>query len=111
MGVIVFVLLAILVLFVASAALGLVFDLFVPVLIWALIGWLAGQLMRGRGYGVLGNVLLGVGGGIIGSIIFRLLNIGVGNVWLIGNIIVGVVGAVVLIWVVRTFSGNKSFGR
>jgi uncharacterized membrane protein YeaQ/YmgE (transglycosylase-associated protein family) len=111
MGVIVFVLLAILVLFVASAALGLVFDLFVPVLIWALIGWLAGQLMRGRGYGVLGNVLLGVGGGIIGSIIFRLLNIGVGNVWLIGNIIVGVVGAVVLIWVVRTFSSNKSFGR
>ncbi|MBL8144931.1 MAG: GlsB/YeaQ/YmgE family stress response membrane protein [Anaerolineae bacterium] len=84
----------------------------VPVLIWALVGWLTGYLMRGRGYGALYNVLLGVGGGVLGSLIFRLFNLqGIGDLWLIGNVIVGVAGALVLIYGVRLFSSNKAFGK
>jgi uncharacterized membrane protein YeaQ/YmgE (transglycosylase-associated protein family) len=93
-------------------AISLVFALIIPILVWALVGWLTGKLMRGRGYGALNNILLGVGGGVLGSLLFRLLNLqGIGDIWLVGNLIVGVVGAVVLIYVVRLFSDNKAFGR
>ncbi len=94
------------------ATVGLIGAVVIPVLIWAVVGWLTGQFMRGRGYGTVNNVLLGIGGGVLGSILFRLLNLqGIGDIWLIGNIIVGVVGAVVLIYVVRAFSSNKAFGK
>lgn len=112
MGIVALIILLIVGFFIVSALAGVVFSLFVPVLIWAIIGWLAGQIIRGQGYGAVNNILLGIGGGIVGSILFRLLNLGfVDNIWVIGNIVVGVVGALVLIWLVRTFSDNKSFGR
>lgn len=93
-------------------AINLVFALIIPVIIWAAVGWLTGYFMRGRGYGALYNVLLGVAGGVLGSLIFRLLNLqGIGDIWLVGNVIVGVVGAVALIYGVRLFSANKRFGK
>ncbi len=64
-------------------------------------GYLAGQLMRGRGYGLVGNALLGLGGGIVGSIVFGLLGIGGGGI--IGNVIVGVLGACILVYGIQTF--------
>ena len=108
-GIVIIIVIALVALFLISAVLGLIVDLFIPVLIWAVIGWLAGQLMRGRGFGVLGNILLGLGGGVIGSLLFGLLGVGAGG--LIGRIIAGVVGAVVQVFLVRTFTDNKSFGR
>ena len=48
---------------------------------------------------------------LLGSVLFRLLGLqGIGDLWIVGNIIVGVVGAVVLIYAVRLF-GKKEFGR
>jgi uncharacterized membrane protein YeaQ/YmgE (transglycosylase-associated protein family) len=108
-GIVIFILVALVVLFVLSALLNVVFDLFIPVLVWGIIGWLAGKLMRGQGYGILGNIVLGLVGGVIGSVLFGLLGVGIGGI--IGNIIAGVVGAVVVVFLVRTFSENKSFGR
>ena len=108
-GIVILILVGLVLLFVVSAAFNLVFDLFIPVLVWGLIGWLAGKLMRGQGYGILPNILLGLGGGVIGSVLFGLLGVGVGG--FIGHVLGGVVGAIVLIFVVRTFSENKSFGR
>lgn len=94
------------------SALSIVSTLVIPVIIWAVVGWLTGKFMRGRGYGALNNILLGVGGGVLGSVLFSLLNLqGIGNIWLVGNVIVGVVGAVILIYAVRLFSDNKAFGR
>ena len=91
---------------------GLIGSLIIPVLIWALVGWLTGKLLRGQGYGALNNILLGVGGGLLGSLLFRLLGLqGIGDIWLVGNVIVGIVGAVVLIYAVRLFSSNKAFGK
>jgi uncharacterized membrane protein YeaQ/YmgE (transglycosylase-associated protein family) len=91
---------------------GLIGGLIIPVLIWALVGWLTGKLLRGQGYGALNNILLGVGGGLLGSFLFRLLGLqGIGDIWLVGNVIVGIVGAVVLIYAVRLFSANKAFGK
>ena len=111
-GIVILILAGIGLLVILPSAVNLLLGLIVPVLIWALVGWLTGYLMRGRGYGALYNVLLGVGGGVLGSLIFRLFNLqGIGDLWLIGNVIVGVAGALVLIYGVRLFSSNKAFGK
>jgi uncharacterized membrane protein YeaQ/YmgE (transglycosylase-associated protein family) len=73
-------------------------------LIWAVVigliaGWLAGKVMKGRGYGVLMDIVLGIVGGVIGRFVFGLLGLSSWNV--IGSIIVSFVGAVILIWLVR----------
>jgi len=74
---------------------GLVFT----VLVWMLIGWLAGKALRGKGYGPVGDAALGLGGGIVGSIVLGILGLNVGG--LVGTIIGGVVGAVILIFLIR----------
>lgn len=90
---------------------GQIFELIIALVIWALIGWLAGKLMRGSGYGALTNILLGLGGGLIGGLLFRLIGLGgVGGIAIIGPIITGVVGAIVLIFIVRLLTNNKRFG-
>jgi uncharacterized membrane protein YeaQ/YmgE (transglycosylase-associated protein family) len=73
-------------------------------LIWFLIiglvaGWLAGQVMRGGGYGIVGDMIVGVIGAFIGGWLFGLLGIGAGG--LIGAIITAFVGAVVLLLILR----------
>ena len=73
-------------------------------LIWAVLigliaGWLAGTVMKGRGYGVLMDIVLGIVGGMVGRFVFALLGLSSWNV--IGSIIMSFVGAVILIWLVR----------
>ncbi len=81
-------------------------GLILTVIIWAVIGWLAGQIMRGGGYGVLGDILLGLVGGLVGGLVFNLLNLNVGG-GLIGTIIVGVVGSVIVIAIGRMLGGRR----
>ncbi|HEY6059894.1 MAG TPA: GlsB/YeaQ/YmgE family stress response membrane protein [Gemmatimonadales bacterium] len=73
-------------------------------LIWLLLiglvaGWLAGKVMRGQGYGVLADMVIGVIGAFLGGWIFGLLHISAGG--LFGLLVMAFVGAVVLIWLVR----------
>ena len=83
----------------------------IAALFWGLAGYLASRVMGGDGMGVGMNVLLGLVGGVLGSLLLRALNLqGIESIWLVGNIITGVIGAVVVIAGVRLF-GNKSFGR
>ncbi|MCU0480554.1 MAG: GlsB/YeaQ/YmgE family stress response membrane protein [Anaerolineae bacterium] len=79
------------------------------ILVWIFIGYLAGQLIRGKGYGPLGDAALGIGGGIVGSIILRIIGQTNWDNNLIGNIVVGTIGAVVLVFLVRFV--NKEFGK
>jgi uncharacterized membrane protein YeaQ/YmgE (transglycosylase-associated protein family) len=69
------------------------------VLIGLIAGWLAGTVMKGRGYGVLMDILLGIVGGIIGRFVFGLLGLAAWGV--VGSILVSFVGAVILIAVAR----------
>jgi uncharacterized membrane protein YeaQ/YmgE (transglycosylase-associated protein family) len=91
----------------ASGLLGLI----IPVIFWMLAGMFTGRLLRGRGYGPVGDVALGLVGGIVGSIVLGAVGLGgIGNIWIAGNIIVGVIGAVILVTVIRAI-GDKNFAR
>jgi uncharacterized membrane protein YeaQ/YmgE (transglycosylase-associated protein family) len=63
-------------------------------------GWLAGQVMKGGGYGVIVDIILGILGGLLGGWIFGMLGIWPGG-GMIGSIIVAFVGAVILVWITR----------
>jgi uncharacterized membrane protein YeaQ/YmgE (transglycosylase-associated protein family) len=80
------------------------------IVIGAVAGWLAGQFMKGRGFGLLGDIIVGVLGAFIGSYLFRATGIAIGG-GLIGTLIVAFVGAVVLLFVVRLITGRRSGRR
>jgi uncharacterized membrane protein YeaQ/YmgE (transglycosylase-associated protein family) len=64
-----------------------------------LAGWLAGQITKGRGFGLLGDLIVGIVGSFLGSFIFGLL--GIGAYSLLGRLVMSVVGAIVLLWLIR----------
>jgi uncharacterized membrane protein YeaQ/YmgE (transglycosylase-associated protein family) len=70
------------------------------IVVGLIAGWLAGQVMRGGGYGVLVDIVLGILGGIVGGGVFGILGIWPGR-GLIGSIIVAFIGAVILVWISR----------
>ena len=74
-------------------------GLIIFLVIGAVAGWLAGVIMKGGGYGLVGDIIVGVIGSLIGGWLFGLLGIAVGG--LIGSIIAAVVGAIILIAVLR----------
>jgi len=62
-------------------------------------GWLAGKLTHGHGFGLVGDLVVGILGALVGGFIFRL--VGVASFGLIGSLITATVGAVVLLWLIR----------
>ncbi|CEJ96154.1 Transglycosylase-associated protein [Caballeronia glathei] len=69
-------------------------------IIGAVAGWLAGLLVKGGGFGLLVDVLVGIVGAVIGGWLFGVLGISLGGGW-IGSVITAVIGAVVLLLVLR----------
>lgn len=65
-------------------------------LIGGVAGWLAGLFMKGRGFGILGNIVVGVIGALLGGFLFRLLGLS-SDGSIIGTLVVSFVGAVVLL--------------
>ena len=63
-------------------------------------GWLAGVLVKGGGFGVIGDLVVGVIGAFLGGWLFSALGASTGG-GLLGSIIVATVGAVVLLFIVR----------
>lgn len=70
------------------------------ILIGLVAGWLAGQLMKGGGFGVIGDIVVGVVGALLGGFLFRSFGVSLGG-GLLGAIIVATIGAIVLIFVLR----------
>ena len=68
------------------------------ILLGALAGWIAGKIMKGRGFGLLGNIIVGIIGGIIGGWVFGFLGISVGGIF--GSLLTAVAGAVILLFIV-----------
>ena len=73
-------------------------------LLWFLLiglaaGWLAGQIMKGGGYGLVGDLIVGVIGALVGGFLFGALGLRAGG--LLGSLLTATAGAVVLIWLLR----------
>ncbi|MFT6924661.1 MAG: putative membrane protein YeaQ/YmgE (transglycosylase-associated protein family) [Psychromonas sp.] len=68
-------------------------------IIGSVAGWLAGQLTKGSGFGLIGNIAIGIVGSFVGGFTFRLLGLHSGS--FIGSIVTATVGAVILLYVVR----------
>jgi uncharacterized membrane protein YeaQ/YmgE (transglycosylase-associated protein family) len=86
------------------------------VLSWIIVGlvagFLAGQVMRGGGYGVIGDIIVGVLGGLLGGWIgstYLHINAGVSGINL-ESILIAFAGAVLLILVLRMIGGRRSIG-
>lgn len=69
------------------------------VVVGLIAGWAAGKIMKGSGYGVVIDILLGIAGAIVGGVLLGLL--GIHGEGIIGSILVAIAGAVFLIWLSR----------
>ena len=78
--------------------------------IWLLIGliagWLAGVVMKGGGYGLIGDSVVGILGALIGGFIFSKLGVVAGG--FLGTIVVAFSGAVLLIALLRIITGRRA---
>jgi uncharacterized membrane protein YeaQ/YmgE (transglycosylase-associated protein family) len=77
----------------------------ITIIVGILAGFFAGQVMKGSGYGLIADLLLGLGGSIVGSFVLGML--GIGATGIIGSILIATFGAVLLIWVVRMFRSDR----
>jgi len=73
-------------------------SLLVFLAIGAVAGWLAGVLMKGGGFGLLGNIVVGIIGAVVGGVVFGFLGISAGG--LIGSIITATAGAALLLFII-----------
>ncbi|MEM9952088.1 MAG: hypothetical protein AAF846_10830 [Chloroflexota bacterium] len=81
---------------------GGIIDLLIAIILWMFIGNIAGHIIRGEDYGVAGNIALGLVGGIFGGFLMKLFGLGfVLNIWLLGQVVSGVLGAVILVYITR----------
>lgn len=70
------------------------------IVVGLIAGWLAGLVMKGGGYGIIVDIILGIVGGLVGGWLFGMMGIGVGS-GMIGSIIVAFIGAVILVGITR----------
>lgn len=78
--------------------LGRLIGLVISLLVWGASGYLAGKLLQGKGYGLLGNIVLGLVGGFVGSVLVTIFGItGLVKLPFIGGILVGALGSVVVV--------------
>ncbi len=80
------------------------------IIVGLIAGWLAGLVMKGSGYGVLGDVILGIIGAIVGGFLASAL-FGVANPvsgFNVTTLIVAFIGAVILVWIVRALPGRSA---
>jgi len=68
-------------------------------------GWLAGKVVRGTGFGLIGDLIVGIAGALVASLLFPRLGIHLGT-GLISEIIYSAIGAVVLLLIVRLLRGR-----
>jgi uncharacterized membrane protein YeaQ/YmgE (transglycosylase-associated protein family) len=73
--------------------------LITSLLVGALAGWLCGLLLKGSGFGAVGNIIVGVIGAFLGNFCFGLL--GIYATSFLGHLIFAVVGAFIFIWLLR----------
>lgn len=75
-------------------------SLLIFLAIGAISGWLAGRIMRGGGFGLVGDMVVGILGSVVGGYLFGLAGISAGS-GLIGSIATATLGAMAMLYVIR----------
>lgn len=75
-------------------------SLLVILIMGALAGWLAGQIVKGYGYGLLGNIVVGIAGAFVANLLLPSLGLSIGT-GIAAAIIHATIGAVILLFVIR----------
>lgn len=73
--------------------------LIILLIVGAIAGWLAGQIVRGFGFGLIGNIIVGIVGAVIAGWLFPKLGVNLGG-GIIGSIIAAAIGAVILLFII-----------
>ena len=80
-------------------------GLLVILFVGLVAGWLAGKVVRGTGFGIIGDIVVGIGGALVASFLFPKLGIRLGT-GLVSEIVYSAIGAVILLLVVRLVRGG-----
>ena len=80
-------------------------SIVIIVLVGIVAGWLAGKVVRGTGFGLVGDLLVGIAGAFIASWLFPRLGITLGT-GLVSSVIYSALGAIILLLVVRLIRGG-----
>ncbi|WP_027515333.1 GlsB/YeaQ/YmgE family stress response membrane protein [Bradyrhizobium sp. WSM1417] len=83
-------------------------GLLVILFVGLVAGWLAGKVVRGTGFGIIGDIVVGIAGALVASFLFPKLGIHIGT-GMISEIIYSAIGAVILLLVVRLVRGGGRF--
>jgi len=75
-------------------------SLLVILFVGLVAGWLAGKIVRGTGFGILGDIVVGILGALVASLLFPKLGIRLGS-GLVSEIVYSAIGAVILLLIVR----------
>ncbi len=80
-------------------------SLLILLVVGLVAGWLAGQIVQGTGMGLIGDIVVGILGAFIGSWVLPRLGIHLGS-GIVSAIINGTIGAIILLFVIRLVSGG-----
>jgi len=80
-------------------------SIIVILFVGLIAGWLAGKIVRGTGFGIIGDILVGIAGALVASLLFPKLGIHLGS-GLVSEIIYSAIGAIILLLIVRLVRGG-----
>jgi uncharacterized membrane protein YeaQ/YmgE (transglycosylase-associated protein family) len=81
-------------------------GILITLLIGALAGWLGSEIFRGAGFGLIGNIILGILGSFVGSWLLRQLHWSLGS-GILGEILTGALGAIVILLIANLLFARK----
>ncbi|MBN1534259.1 MAG: GlsB/YeaQ/YmgE family stress response membrane protein [Spirochaetes bacterium] len=74
-------------------------SIIIFIIVGLVAGWLAGLIWKGRGFGAVGNLVVGVAGAFIGGFLLRLIGFHYGGI--IASIVAAVIGALILLFLIN----------
>jgi uncharacterized membrane protein YeaQ/YmgE (transglycosylase-associated protein family) len=94
--------------FVIASVLGTIWAWIVWIVIGGIAGAIADRIMQGNQLGIIGNIIVGIIGGLLGGFILGLFGIGVSG--LFWTFITALIGAIVLLWIVKMVTSGRGIG-
>ena len=78
-------------------------SIIVFLIVGAVAGWLAGQIVKGHGFGLVGNIVVGIVGAFLAGWLLPYFGLGFGLTGIVGSIIFAAIGAIILLLLIGLF--------